>query len=250
MSLIEFMKNDVVTYPVYVLHVKQGYDERALHMEKMLKHQGMEFEYVLDGDIPDLTYKVLTRYFTGAMRTAGAEASCALKHIIAYERLIKSGNEGALILEDDIVLYNNFTKRLKLLLDECAELSISDYLLSLEESNLMYVPRSRRVKGIHIYKAERDRFTGCYYITRGASLMILERIRRYPMDRPIDRFHTLLISEVGFPYFWSMPALATQGSHSGYFTSSISNRRAASQLRLRLTWQLKRWYKKLLYWLR
>ena len=40
---------------VLVLHVKKGYEERARHIEQMLHEKGIEFEYVTDGDKPDIT---------------------------------------------------------------------------------------------------------------------------------------------------------------------------------------------------
>ena len=239
-----------MNFPVYVLHVKKGYEEREANIEKMLSGQNMQFEYVLDGDIPDITDEILDRYFAGSMHVVGAEASCSLKHILACQRLVDSDREGALILEDDIVLYRHFPRRLQALLDECRDRGITDFLLSLEESNLMYVPRSRRHPGVHVYKADRDRFAGCYYITRGAAKILLDRLGRRPMDIPIDVFHSRLIAEIGFPYYWAHPALATQGSHNGYFSSSISDKRASSRLRLRMAWHIKRLYKQMLYNLR
>ncbi|WP_153881082.1 hypothetical protein [Bacteroides uniformis] len=44
---------------VLVLHVKKGYEERARHIEQMLHEKGIEFEYVTDGDKPDITADIL-----------------------------------------------------------------------------------------------------------------------------------------------------------------------------------------------
>ena len=56
-------QSSVITEKVLVLHVKQGYEERAKHIEKMLGELHIPFEYILDGDIKDITTEVLQKYF-------------------------------------------------------------------------------------------------------------------------------------------------------------------------------------------
>ena len=47
-------QSSVITEKVLVLHVKQGYEERAKHIEKMLGELHIPFEYILDGDIKEI----------------------------------------------------------------------------------------------------------------------------------------------------------------------------------------------------
>lgn len=93
---------------VLVLHVKKGYEERARHIEQMLHEKGIEFEYVTDGDKPDITADILDHYFADQMHQVTAATSCALKHLYAYERILQNNWNGALILEDDMIFYKHF----------------------------------------------------------------------------------------------------------------------------------------------
>lgn len=232
---------------VLVLHVRTGYDERALHIEKMLGENHISFKYILDGDISDLTDSVLSNYFSGDMCRKQAKTSCAMKHILAYEHIIRNNLDGALILEDDIFFYNNFPIKLGRVLNELKNRNIENALISLEDSNLQFVSGSSRIKGQMLYRAKRDRFTGCYYITKKCAEMLLDYICRNGCHLPIDRYHAYLIDKIGLPYYWSHPVLATQGTHTGLFVSSISEVSKKKRLKRRLTWLLKRTYKCLVY---
>lgn len=235
---------------VFVLHVRKGYEARARHMERMLSDACIPFEYILRGDMEDLDEAVLSKYFSGGLRRAGSETSCAMKHILAYREILERGLPGALVLEDDIVLYPRFASVFNRAMREARERGLDNMLLSFEESSLKYVARSRRRKDRVIYEAERDRFAGCYFITAKAACVILDNIGSGGCDRPIDLYHTSLTAAGKLAYFWSHPCVASQGSHTGLFCSSIQRMPFLKRLRLRLTWQLKRGYKRLLYNLR
>lgn len=91
---------------VFVIHVSEGYEERRHHIDKHLPERGIaNFEYMLRGDIKDLTPEVKAKYFRENDKLP--ELSCAYKHVLAYEKMVKRGIERALILEDDAFLANN-----------------------------------------------------------------------------------------------------------------------------------------------
>lgn len=95
---------------VFVLHVKQGSEERAVFMENQLSEMGIKFEYMLDGDIPDLSEYRKNKYFDMNRPLSPSEMSCAMKHILIYEQMISRGLERVLIFEDDAILKKNFVK--------------------------------------------------------------------------------------------------------------------------------------------
>lgn len=236
--------------PVIVLHVKNGYEERGQHMESMLVTRKIPFVYILDGDIPDITPEILDRYFADEMHTVSAPVSCALKHLYAYEYILQHNLDGALIMEDDMILYSRFEKIFEECMRERVNRGIDQCILSFEDSSLKFVKGSVRKKGQHIYPAARDRFTGCYYISASCARAILDYVSLNKCDLPIDLFHTKLIKEISLPYYWSHPTIATQGSHCGLFLSSISEKSAKKHLYRKLTWSVKRLYKTILYRLR
>lgn len=241
------------TFPaqVIVLHVKKGYEERGRHMESMLGARGIPFTYLLDGDIDDANFgEELDKYFTDEVKKRPPAASCALKHFYAYRYILGNKLPGALILEDDMLLYRRFEKIFGKCLRECEQRNITNCLISLEDSNLKFVRRSDRKKGRHLYPAKRDRFACAYYISAECARMILKYVEKHKCHLPIDIFHQELITSIGLPYYWCHPAIATQGSHCGLFPSSISERSAHRRLYRRVTWDIKRIYKHLVYFFR
>lgn len=235
----------------FVMHVKNGYEKRAGHIEKMLGRLGIPFEYILDGDIPDITDDIINSYFTGTeMTDATAPVSCALKHLLACERMLDAGLPDALMLEDDIMLHGNFVSVFNKSVEQArayAAATPGPVMVSYEDTRLRFVPRSRRKKGIVIYKGDRDRMTGAYYINAAAARLIVDYARNHKIDRPIDLFHCDLLRRGLLTYFWCQPTIATQGSHTGAFASAINfNKSMLSPL----MWRLKLSYKKILYNLR
>lgn len=235
---------------VLVLHVKHGYEDRARNIEAIMNGLGISFEYITDGDMDDITPEIMDRYFSGIMHKIFAPTSCTLKHFYAYEYILKYNLPGALILEDDMVLYNNFIPIFNKCMQERHRRDLENILISFEDSNLSFVPRSQRVKGLHLYKGSRDRFAGCYYISNVCARQIMQYVNDNKCDLPIDCFHNALRVRIGLPYYWCHPTIATQGSHTGLFRSSISEKSAKRQNYRKITWHIKLAYKKALYWLR
>ena len=236
---------DVPSAVTLVLHVKVGYEQRESHIRRMMKAHQLSYRFILGGDIPDLTAETLRRYFTGErMASASAPASCAMKHFLAYEYILAHHLKGALILEDDAVLYKPFDRVFRACLKEIEMRGLKNALVSFEDSSLHLVPRSERKKGQYLYKHDRDRFTGAYYCTYDAAERIMQYVEAHRCHLPIDRFHTALIRRAGLNYYWCHPCIATQGTHSGRFCSSISTKSARRQRYRRITWPVKlAWWK-------
>lgn len=91
-----------------VIHVSQGYEERERHIRNMLSKADIPFEFILSGDIKDITSEIDRQWFRASTGMTAAQKSCALKHIHACEKIVDRNLPGALILEDDICLSHNF----------------------------------------------------------------------------------------------------------------------------------------------
>ncbi len=233
---------------VFVLHVKKGYERRKEHIDKMLSEMNIPYEYIMDGDIQDLTNNILDKYFKGKMHQYTPEASCSYKHLIACNKIIKKGLDGALILEDDICLNRKkfipiFNQSIKELKEKENKASIISY----EDTTMRFVPRSKRKIGQVIYVGSKDRMGGAYYLNREAALVLTNYAETFKFDIPHDSIHTRLLREGAVIYYWSHPVVASQGSHTGKFSSSIN---FSKKFYYPLTWQLKLVYKRLLYYLR
>ncbi len=236
----------------YVIHVR-GQEERRQFMQPQLDALGFPYEYILDGNKEELTADILDNYFADngqpdTMHGQYPRTSCAYKAFLAYQKLLESGQEGALVFEDDIRLFSRFYRLLPKILDEISKFHADEPLIAnFEESSLLLVSRSKRKEGQYLYKMERDRFAGCYYINRKAAQAITDYLKKNKCDLPLDRFHTKLVTEGLINYYWSYPCLALQCSCDGSMPTMIPTKPRPFK---RLKWFYKRVYKHLLYWFR
>lgn len=235
----------------FVVHVRKGYEDRASHIEKMLNMHGIPFEYMLDGDIGDSAFENAHELFKHGI-LSDREKSCALKHLLICDEILSRKLDGALILEDDICLLPKFDPVFNSSLQEMREYFMNaddtPILISYEDTRLRYVERSRRIKGRVLYTGDRDRMTGCYYINAEAAKVIIDN---YGKDKsttlPIDLYHNHLRKLGKLRYLWSHPTIATQGSHTGLFSSSILPDKPKFSY---YKWLLRRIWRRILYYFR
>ena len=225
--------------------------ERGENIDRMLRSIGMDYEFIREGDADDLTDELLDKYLKDGpedLHRKCPRASCTIKHFLSYEKILADGLEGALILEDDIVLHDDFMPRFMQSMEEYRRhYADQKVLISYEDSSLQFVPRSQREKGRMLYPGKKDRMAGAYFINCHAAKAILDRLAQQPTDIPIDCYHYQLLRKGVINYLWCQPALATQGSFTGQFRSSLSKKKDRMIV---IRWWFKKNYKRLLYWLR
>jgi glycosyl transferase family 25 len=225
--------------------------ERGEHIDRMLRGIGMDYEFIREGDADALTDDLLDRFLADGpeeMHQKSSRASCTIKHFLAYEKVLNEHLEGALILEDDIVLHSDFMPQFEQSMREYeAHYANQKILISYEDSSLQFVPRSQREKGRMLYPGHKDRMAGAYFINHLAAKTILDCLKQRPSDIPVDCYHYRLLREGVIDYLWCQPALATQGSFTGSFRSSLSKKKDRM---IEIRWWFKKNYKRLLYWLR
>jgi glycosyl transferase family 25 len=235
------------TLVIHPTHLK----ERGEHIDRMLRDIGLEYDIVNEGN-DDLQVKAyLKKYLKNGqeeMLRKVPRSLCTISHFLAYEIILSEGLEGALILEDDILLHKDFKMQF--------EQSIKEYeryyqnkniIISYEDSPLLFVPRSLREKGRMLYSGYRDRLSGAYFINNCAAKAILDELQANRCDRAIDLYHYQLIQEKVINYLWCHPSIATQGTATGFFETSLSSNK--KKLR-KLSWFFQKKYKLLLYWFR
>ena len=237
---------------ILVIHVR-GQEERKAFIQAQLDKLSMPYHYILDGNVEDITPEILERYFANdgkpnTMYGQFPRTSCAYKHMLAAQYILENDLDGALIIEDDLRLYPSFKRLFMKSLNECAE-KYADIpvLVNYEESSLMFVPRSQRVKGQILYPMSHSRYTGCLYLNRQGARVIMDYIVKHKSDRPIDLWHNQPIQEGLLTSLWSHPCLACQCSADGSMPTMISTKPKPLK---RLKWFFKRFYKHLLYFFR
>ncbi len=235
---------------VLVIHAKHLTDRRQ-HMEQQLQGWPGKVEYILDYDKSELTNEVIEAYIQSGceLDNRSGATSCAIKHLLACQYIVDHQLEGALVLEDDIVLHphfmENFAETMKEYRLHHASLPI---LISYEDSSLQFIPRSRRRKSQWLYEAPhgRVRFNGALFINQKAAQAIVDEVKANKCDIAVDHYYMHLYGKGLVQFLWCEPCLATQGSFSGTFVSSMGQIRTMEGLR----WKFKYAYKRLIYWFR
>ena len=244
------IKSSCTKWQTFVLHVKKGYEDREEHISRMMKKMNIAFEYILDGDMQDITKETLEKYFTGEMKINSPATSCALKHLLACHEIVERKIEGALVLEDDIVLHDNFVSVFQRSIDELkgnSNWNAKPVIINYEDTRLRFVPRSKRVEGRVLYEGDRDRMAGAIYVNHAAAKLIWDYAIKDKLDQPIDLFHCYLLKKNLIAYLWCQPVVATQGSHSGLFMSGININKNYFDI---LKWKFNLLYKKMIYYFR
>ena len=233
---------------IFVVHAA-SLKERGEHMDRMLRSMGMDYEFIREGDLDALDAQLMGRFFKdGGTLKPTVRHSCATKHFLACEYIVNNDLEGALVLEDDIVLHNNFKSVCEQSLNELRR----DYkdrpaIISFEDSSLRFVPRSQRRHGQLLYPATKGRMAGCYWMSRHCAEVILKDLADNKCGATdADTYHYELLQRGLIDYLWCQPTIATQGTFSGTFRSSLAD----DGNFVRLRWLFKKNYKKFLYWLR
>ena len=237
---------------VLVNHVR-GQEERKTFVLHQLETVGLPYHFILDGNVEDLTPEVIDRYFIDdgmpdTMHGPFPRTSCALKHLLATQYILDHQLEGALIIEDDIYFYPSFRTLFAQSLKELEQWYRGQpVLVNYEESSLLLVPRSQRVKGQILYPAVRDRYAGCYYLNREAAQVIMDEVRTHKVGLTSDRFHNMLMEQGRLVSLWSHPCLACQCSADGSMPTMIPTKPRPLK---RLKWFYKRAYRHMLYYFR
>jgi len=228
-----------------VAHVKKGYESRRCSIERRMTALEIPFEFMLDGDIPDLDAHLMHRWFAPNMQP-NAATSCACKHLLMYERLLAEGWPGALILEDDILLADDFVAVFNATLEELGATDGGRHAkawISYENSTLRMPPRRDLRDGQLLYRTKEPRCTGAYYIGAAAAKGLLDVASSRKLNQPIDWFVGDVARDASSPIdiYWCHPPVAEQGSMNGTFDSMDSRRR--SGLIRRVKWIADKWYK-------
>lgn len=234
--------------PAYVIHAK-SLPERAGHIRRELERAGIAFEWVTDFDPEDITREVDKTWFADGADLTIRQKSCALKHVVAMQRISARGQDQALIFEDDAQLVADFAARLTRVLDEAARWP-RPRILHLGAATNFYTPAAQLRPGQIIYPGNRVRNMEAYVLGAVEAQARLDWLARHPMREPIDIALNTGDPAMGIPFLWPEPPLAEQGSLNGVFQSSLDRKRH-SRLQLRIQFAVQKFRRrKLKRWLR
>ena len=223
--------------------------ERKIHMENEVSKCNLTYEFILNFDkevLNDYDKDIFDFNSSWDNRTLWeSNASLICKHIESYKRICDQNLDLGHILEDDVILCDDFKEK------------SNDYISQLPENwdilffgdgyrGNMHVPKhvideqggnvflkglngnglkDRAVNGWPVCGGA-SRCSDNYVISRNCCEKILNYIslirskRKRKVDRPSDLWMNNLFRELRLNIYWGEPTLSTQGTENGMFKSA------------------------------
>jgi len=222
MNLLTAGESIQMKFPVYVIHVRTGADDREESIIRQFGGLNIPFEWVLDYDICEINGQILNKYKNPEKNLRLDEISCCLKHKSAWEKIGESHSDGGLIFEDDVILdKRDFFSHFNIAIEEFAGLGSDVGCICIGDGCAMHVPWTKTRRGIHIYPAGQMRAADSYWISRKAARLLNHWVDDHGFSLPADHLLTKSLNNLGVPIFWLEPTIVRQGSHDGVFKSTI-----------------------------
>jgi glycosyl transferase family 25 len=206
---------------IYVLNVKK-FTERRAFMEKQLAKMGLQAEFIFDWDSDELIDEIIDRYFVKNNNLSDAQKSCALKHIVALQKITESNSPFNLILEDDAIFGKEFGIGLQRVLIQSGQFP-DNKVIYIGSGGNFFTPKSQRRPGQYLYLGTRGRFTDSYIIDSATAQKRLDWIMMYKISDPIDNQFDKIDRQLDIKMVWLEDPIVEQGSKNGLFASSIES---------------------------
>ncbi len=216
----------------FVIHVR-GNKEREKHIKRELQKHNIDYEFILEGNMEDITENNLEKYFSDDYKKISPQTSCVLKHFYAYEQIVKNNISIALVFEDDIELFNSFQKIFEASVKESVTENLSGFIVSYEASTQNFIGKSEEVARKYLYKKNNGRCAGAYLIDVAAAKMILDYTYKYKCNMNVDWLHNELSAKGILKIFWCHPPVAEQQSHNGKIQSLLDSKKQGNFYRIK-----------------
>ncbi len=210
---------------IFIIHYDKLIDRKQKIIQQMNKFN-LDFEFISNHGKDKLTIEDRNRF----KNLSDGEISVALHHIECYKRIVFENLNEALILEDHVVLCDNFAFLLNVYIKQLPE---NWNMLFIGDGCGMHINKNLLIKNKYIYKKDNIIFgkpnegsTRCldsYLINKKTADIIVEKLNmpNYTILVPADFWMNCVIRNNNFNVYWSEPTIVTQGSEKGFYKSSL-----------------------------
>lgn len=205
-------------------------------MRQLESQFGLSFEYLWPYDAVDLTDED-TAPFDLPKKTS---ISSARKHLLAQERLVSSGHDFAIVLEDDAILYDDFNDRLAGLIPKLEALS-GDWIVNLAGADSKVDERFLSAGSENELIERRIATVEGYVINRSGAEKRLNEFKKNGMDLAFDHWLQRTDEALRIPHYWVAKPMLRQGSVTGEFATVLDSSRGnkpAWFLKLKFAWNV------------
>ena len=208
---------------VYVCHYTKLSERRKI-TSSILSDNLLSVEWITSNDKEDINKENL-REFININKPLGldgihknrtlrlSEISLILKHRECWKDMIINNYHSGLVLEDDILLCNDFTNRFN---NQIKDIPNDFDIIWIGSCCNLHVSNITQNK--YLYKNDGSRCTHAYLISNKCALKMLDFVNTN--NYPADFMFNSAISELGLENYWMEPDLISQNP---VFDTSIQN---------------------------
>ena len=212
---------------VFVIHYKKLVDRKHNIIRQFNTHNITDYEFI-EIDRDELTSEQMNQ-FEGRQRSIKAGMAISLSHYYAYKQIAEK-YDNALILEDDVILSNNFTAILNEYITQLPE----DYdMLFIGDGCNLHIEDHRIVSGKYIYERGVNptdwggngagRCADSYIVNKKCANKMTEwvsNLNNKITECNVDWWLNNNARYYQFKVYWAEPTIVTQGSQNGLYRSS------------------------------
>lgn len=216
-----------------------SFTERHASIEKQCQRLGLEPTFILEFDPEEARTQI---EFEMSAALPLATRSTLLKHLAAQKRLINSDDDIALVLEDDAILFDDFLGGLsKAMSFAVTNGQPSTIFLGGADNKL---PWPERLDASHEIVCGNLTTAEAYLIDREGSEKRLHWLKNNQIDLAADHLMKHVDLTTGVHQFRCIPPIATQGSITGRFKTTLDNNRGQkSSVYLRIRFELRKLFR-------
>jgi GR25 family glycosyltransferase involved in LPS biosynthesis len=211
---------------IFVLHYSKLVDRKKHILEQFNKQGIIDYEFIEKYDKDEITDYESNLFDTNYKKST---MSLHLKHNYVYN-IIAENYEYALILEDDVILCDNFIEKLNNYITQLPE---NIDMLFIGDGCNLHIEKHKLIPNKNIYEKclyptswggnGASRCSDSYIITKKCANKMCEYINnlKYEITLPIDWWLNVATRDNNFKVYWAEPTIVTQGTQNGTFQSSI-----------------------------
>lgn len=209
---------------VFVIHYKKLVDRKRYILEQFQKHNITDYEFV-EIDRDELHNHNIDMFEENFSRS---QIAISLSHFYAYKE-ISEKYENALILEDDVILTENFTE---ILTRYMSQLPPNYDMLFIGNGCNLHIESHRITPDKYIYEKclfptswggnGITRCTDSYIVSKKCAVNLCNYINTLPykITLGIDWWLNVAGRDNNFEVYWAEPTIVTQGTQTGLYNSS------------------------------
>lgn len=203
----------------YVIHYTPLKNRKEYILKEFYKHSLVNFEFIEEFDKQVLTEND-KKIFNPDLNEG--QKSIISKHLEAYRRIAEGSDAFGLIVEDDVLLADNFINRFQKYVDQLINTDYDWDMCFISDCCNLHIQATHQKPGINIYRKSlghtfwgghgASRGTDAYLVSKKCATTILNYVQKitYKINQPSDHWLNTVARDNNLRVYWGEPTLTTQ----------------------------------------